>query len=248
VAFVFDLTERKEAEENLRWSERRCHEAQMKLARANRVATLGQRSASIAHEVNQPVAAAVNNASAALRWLVKKPPNLEKAREALSRISASGNRTSGIIGRMLALLKKAPLRMEDVEINETILEVIALTRGEVTKNGISVQTQLSEGMPPVQGDRVQLQQVILNLIINAMEAMSGLGERPRELLISTAQVISDGVVVAVQDSGPGLDPASFDRIFDAFYTTKPGGLGMGLSICRSIIEAQSRLGASTNGD
>jgi C4-dicarboxylate-specific signal transduction histidine kinase len=220
----------------------------MKLARANRVATLGQRSASIAHEVNQPVAAAVNNASAALRWLVKKPPNLEKAREALSRISASGNRTSGIIGRMLALLKKAPLRMEDVEINETILEVIALTRGEVTKNGISVQTQLSEGMPPVQGDRVQLQQVILNLIINAMEAMSGLGERPRELLISTAQVISDGVVVAVQDSGPGLDPASFDRIFDAFYTTKPGGLGMGLSICRSIIEAQSRLGASTNGD
>jgi C4-dicarboxylate-specific signal transduction histidine kinase len=248
VAFVFDLTERKEAEENLRWSERRCHEAQMKLARANRVATLGQGSASIAHEVNQPVAAAVNNASAALRWLVKKPPNLEKAREALSRISASGNRTSGIIGRMLALLKKAPLRMEDVEINETILEVIALTRGEVTKNGISVQTQLSEGMPPVQGDRVQLQQVILNLIINAMEAMSGLGERPRELLISTAQVISDGVVVAVQDSGPGLDPASFDRIFDAFYTTKPGGLGMGLSICRSIIEAQSRLGASTNGD
>jgi C4-dicarboxylate-specific signal transduction histidine kinase len=176
VAFVFDLTERKEAEENLRWSERRCHEAQMKLARANRVATLGQGSASIAHEVNQPVAAAVNNASAALRWLVKKPPNLEKAREALSRISASGNRTSGIIGRMLALLKKAPLRMEDVEINETILEVIALTRGEVTKNGISVQTQLSEGMPPVQGDRVQLQQVILNLIINAMEAMSGLNE------------------------------------------------------------------------
>jgi C4-dicarboxylate-specific signal transduction histidine kinase len=247
LAFVLDLTERKRAEESLRQSERRYHEAKLELAHANRVATLGQLSASIAHEINQPVAAAVNNASAALRWLGKEPPDLEQARQALNRIFKNGNRVSEVIGRIRALLKKAPLHKEDVDINEAILEVIGLTRGEVTKNGISVQTQLAEGLPFIRGDWVQLQQVILNLIINAVEALSSVGEGPRELIISTGETKSNGVLVAIRDSGPALTQASLERVFDAFYTTKPGGLGMGLSICRSIIEAHDgQLWASVN--
>jgi PAS domain S-box-containing protein len=247
VAFVLDLTDRKRAEWEAHESERRYHEAQMELAHANRVATLGQLSASIAHEINQPIAAAVNNASAALRWLGKEPPDLEQARQALNRIFKNGNRASEVIGRMRALLKKAPLHKEDVDINEAIIEVIALTRGEITKNGISVQTQHAEGLPFICGDRVQLQQVILNLIINAVEALSSVGEGPRELIISTGETESNGVLVAVRDSGPGLAPESAERMFESFYTTKPGGLGMGLSICRSIVEAhQGRLWACSN--
>ena len=246
VAFVLDLTERKQAEENLRESERRYHEVQMELAHGNRVATIGQLSASIAHEVNQPIAAAVANAQAALRWLVAQPPNIEEVRQALGRIVKNSNRASDYIHGFRTLIKKAPPRKEALEINETIREVIALTHGEVVKNGVSLQTQFAESLPRVQGDRVQLQQVILNLIINAIEAMSGLGEMPRELLLSTAKATSDSVVVAVQDSGPGLGPASLDRIFDPFHTTKPDGLGMGLSICSSIIEAHGgRLWATT---
>ena len=166
-----------------------------------------------------------------------QPPDLEEVRQALGRIVEDGNRAGDVIGRIRALIKKAPPRKDDLEINEAILEVIALTRGEVVKNGVSVQTQLAEGLPLIQGDRVQLQQVILNLIINAVEAMSGVSEGSRELLIGTGKDASGGVLVAVQDSGPGLNPESFDRLFDAFYTTKPGGMGMGLSICRSIVEA-----------
>jgi len=237
VAFVLDLTERNQAEENLRQSERRCHEARMELAHANRVATMGQLSASIAHEINQPLGGAVNNASAALHWLSKEPPDLDKVRRALDRILANSNRATKVIDRMRALLKKTPLRKEAVDINEAILDVFALTAGEVTKNSISLQPQLAEDLPLIQGDRVQLQQVILNLIINAVEALSTVDGGPRELLISTSQAQSEGVLVAVRDSGPGLLPASIERVFDAFYTTKPGGLGMGLSICRSIIEA-----------
>ena len=212
-------------------------EAQTQLAHVNRVTTMGELSASITHEVMQPVAAAVNNASAALRWLGKEPPDLEQARQALNRIFANGNRASEVIGRIRALIKKAPPRKDALEINGAILEVIALTRGEVVKNGVSVQTQLAEGLPLIQGDRVQLQQVILNLITNAVQAMSAVSEGARELLISTAKDPSGGVLVAVRDSGPGLNPESFARLFDAFYTTKPGGMGMGLSICRSIVEA-----------
>jgi C4-dicarboxylate-specific signal transduction histidine kinase len=212
-------------------------EAQRELAHVNRITTMGQLAASIAHEINQPIAAAVTNAHAALHWLGVRPPDLEEVRQALGRIVEDSNRAGAVIGRIHALIKKAPPRKDDLEINEAILEIIALTRGEVMKNGVSLQTQLADGLPLIQGDRVQLQQVILNLIINAVEAMSDVSEGPRELLIGTSKDGSGGVLVAVQDSGPGLNPESFDRLFDAFYTTKPGGMGMGLSICRSIVEA-----------
>ena len=247
VAFVVDLTERKRAERERRESERRYREVQMELAHANRVATMGQLSASIAHEVNQPIAAAVTNAQAALRWLGVRPPVLEEARQALGRIVKDGNRASDVVGRIRALIKKAPPRKDELEINDAILDVIALTRGEVVKNGVSVQAQFAECLPRIQGDRVQLQQVILNLIVNAVEAMSSVTDGSRELLISTANADSDGVLVAMRDSGPGLAPASPEHLFEPFYTTKPGGLGMGLPICRSIIEAHGgRLWATAN--
>jgi PAS domain S-box-containing protein len=237
VAFVVDLTDRKKAEGAARESERRYREIQMELAHASRVATMGQLSASIAHEVNQPISAAITNANVALHWLDAEPQDLEKVRQALGRIVKNANRASEVIDRIRAFIKKAPPQKDSLEVNETIREVTALTRSEAEKNGISMQTQLAEGLPLIPGDRVQLQQVILNLIINAVEAMSGLGEGSRELLISTAKAKPDGVLVAVRDSGPGLTPTTLERVFDAFYTTKSGGLGMGLSICRSIIEA-----------
>src|SRR6476660_918252 len=211
-------------------------EAQAELAHVNRITTMGQLAASIAHEVNQPIAGVVTNADAALRWLGHRPPDLEKVQYSLDEIIKDGNRAGDVIGRIRALIKNVPPRKDCLEINEAILEVIALTHGEAVKNSVSLQTQLAAGLPRIQGDRVQLQQVILNLIVNAVEAMSGVSERSRELLISTGKD-SSGVLVAVQDSGPGLNPKSFDRLFDAFYTTKPGGMGMGLSICRSIVEA-----------
>jgi PAS domain S-box-containing protein len=242
-----DITERKQAEAEIRESERRYREVEMELAHANRVATMGQLSASIAHEVNQPIAAAITNAHAALRWLGARPPDLEEVRQALGRIVNNGARAGDVIGRIRELVRKAPPRKDGLEINQTIREVVALTRGEAVKNGVSVQTQLAQGLPLIQGDRVQLQQVILNLIINAVEAMSAAGEGSRELLISTGKAESEGMLVAVRDSGPGLTPESLEHLFEAFYTTKPGGLGMGLSICRSIIEAHGgRLWATAN--
>ena len=212
--------------------------AEAELAHVNRVTTMGQLTASIAHEVNQPVAAVVTNADAALRWLGAKPPDLEEARHALGDIIKDGNRASDVIQRIRTLIKKqVPTRKDRLDVNETILEVIALTRSEVLRNGVSLQTRLAKDLPLIQGDRVQLQQVMLNLIINAVQAMSGVSERSRELLIGSAKNASNGVLVTVRDSGPGLNPESFDHLFEAFYTTKPGGMGMGLSICRSIIEA-----------
>jgi PAS domain S-box-containing protein len=247
VSFVLDLTERKRAEAEARESERRYRETLMELAHANRVTTMGQLTASIAHEVNQPITAAVINAEAALRWLGAQPPDLEEVREALGLIVEDGTRAGNVIGGIRALIKKVPPQQAWLDINEAIREVAALTRGEAAKTGVSVQTDLADGLPLIYGDRVQLQQVILNLIINAIEAMSGVAETARALLISTGQVEQGGVLVAVRDSGPGLDPASLEHLFDAFYTTKSGGMGMGLAICRSIIEAhEGQLCASAN--
>jgi len=216
--------------------ERQYREAQMALAHANRTATMGQLSASIAHEVNQPVGAAVTYAQAGLSWLRAKPPNLEEARQAFKLIIESGIRAGEVLDRIRALVKKTPARKDILEVNEAILEVIGLTRTEAANNSVSVRTQLAEGMPRVQGDRVQLQQVLLNLIINAIEAMRDVGEEERELLISTRNE-PNGVSVEVRDTGPGLSPESLSRLFEPFYTTKAEGMGMGLSICRSIIEA-----------
>jgi len=210
-------------------------EAQADLAHINRVTAMGQLAASITHEVNQPLAAIVNNADACLNWLAAN--NLEEVRESAALVVKDGLRASEIIDRIRALIKKAPPRKDPLGINEAIVEVIGLTHSEAVKNGVSVRTQLAEGLPLIRGDRVQLQQVILNLILNAVQAMSGVSDRSRELLISTEREASGGLLVTVQDSGPGLSPESFDRLFDAFYTTKASGMGLGLSICRSIVEA-----------
>jgi C4-dicarboxylate-specific signal transduction histidine kinase len=208
---------------------------------------MGQLTASIAHEVQQPIAAAATDAAAAIRWLGAHPPNLEEARQSLDRIVTAAMRAGGIVGGIRDLIKKAPPRKDRVDINEAVREVIELTRGEAAKNDVSVLTVLGDGLPLVLGDRVQLQQVMLNLIVNAIEAMSETSMGPRELLISTTADSSNGVSIAVRDSGPGLPEDGIERAFDPFYTTKADGLGMGLSICRSIVEAhRGRLWASAN--
>jgi PAS domain S-box-containing protein len=237
VAFIVDLTDRKKAEQSIRESEQRYREAQMELARANRIATLGQMSASIAHEINQPVAATVTNAQAAVRFLDAGEPNLDEVRQALHRIVKLGNRVVDVIGRIRALAQKGPPRQDQFEINEAIQEVVSLSHSELVKRGVTVCNELGERLPLARADRVQLQQVVLNLLMNAVEAMSAVSERPAKLRISTARTVAGELLVRVEDSGPGLDPASTARIFDPFYSTKPGGLGIGLSICRSIIEA-----------
>jgi PAS domain S-box-containing protein len=247
VTFVLDLTERKRTEVEARESEQRYREVQMELVHANRVATMGQLSASIAHEINQPIGAAITYADAGLRWLGANPPNLEEARQAFGLILKSGVRAGEVMDRIRALAKKAPPQKGSLEINEVILEVIVLTSREMEKNGISAQTQLAKGLPAIQGDRVQLQQVILNLPINAIEAVSGMKEGPRELLISTIMNEHDDVAVSVRDSGPGLNSDSLERLFDPFYTTKSDGMGMGLSICQSIVEEhRGRIWATAN--
>ena len=192
-------------------------------------------AASITHEVNQPLGAMVNSANACVRWLAAQ--NLGRAQQSALRVVAEGQRAADIIDRIRALIKKEPPRTDGVELNEAILEVIAQTHGEVVKHGVAVQTHLAEGLPRIHGDRVQLQQVLLNVILNAVEAMSSVSEGARELRIGTGPDAAGGVLVTVQDSGPGLHSESVDRLFDAFYTTKPGGMGMGLAICRSIVEA-----------
>jgi PAS domain S-box-containing protein len=244
---VQDITERKRAEEDLRESERRHRETQMELAHINRVTTMGQLTASIAHEVNQPIAAAVTSADAGLRWLAAQPPNLEKTRDAFERIVRAGKQASDVIGRIRGLVKKVPAHRAPLDINEMILETIALTRSEMQRHRILLQTELANDLPIIRGDRVQLQQVILNLIVNAIEALSEGSVDSRELMIESNVDTPDGVIVTVRDTGPGLTPDSIDRLFDPFFTTKPTGMGMGLSICRSITEAHGgRLWATAN--
>jgi signal transduction histidine kinase len=219
--------------------ERQYREAQMALAHANRVATMGQLTASLTHEVNQPITAAITYALAARRFLSAEPPNFREVNDTLSLIVKEGRRAGEVVERVRALVKKVPARKDAVAINDAILEVIALTRTEAANNSVSVRTQFAEDLPRVQGDRVQLQQVMLNLIVNAIQSMSGVEDGNRELHISTVSIEPDGVCVAVRDTGPGLSPETLSRLFEPFYTTKSEGMGIGLSICRSIIEAHS---------
>jgi signal transduction histidine kinase len=217
--------------------ERQYREMQSELAHANRVATMGQLTASIAHEIKQPIAATRTNAAAALRFLDKSPPDLREVREALAWIVNDADRASDVVDRIGSLIKKAPPRKEVVDLNAAILEVTALTHTEAVKTGVTVGTQLADELPRIQCDRVQLQQVMLNLSVNAIQSMSSVEDGNRELHISTARIEHEGVCVAVRDTGSGLRPESLPRVFEPFYTTKPDGMGMGLSICRSIIEA-----------
>ena len=227
-------------------SEQRFRIMQTELTHANRLATLGQLTASITHEVKQPLAAALLNTQAALRFLDHQPPDVERGKTAMDRAVRDCMRAAEVVERTRALVQKEPVRKDSVEINEAISEVIGLTHNEVLKNGVEVQTQLAEGLPVIRGSRVQLQQVMLNLIVNAVEAMSQTSDSRRELLIST-KAQADCVLVAVRDSGPGLAEDAIERAFEAFYTTKSSGLGMGLSICRSIIEDHGgRLWAAAN--
>jgi PAS domain S-box-containing protein len=234
------ITERRRAEEALR-------AMQAELAHVNRVTSMGQLTASIAHEVNQPIAATVTNAQAALRWLRAQPPDLGEVRDSLSRIVEDGKRAGNVIGGIRAFFNKLPPRKDRFDLNEAVLEMVALIRSEVLNHGILLQTELAPGLPRVEGDRTQLQQVILNLILNAVEAMGGIDEGRRELQINTGREAAGGVLVTVRDSGPGLDPADVEQVFTAFYTTKPMGMGMGLAICRSMVEAHGgRMWASAN--
>jgi signal transduction histidine kinase len=213
-----------------------------------RITSLGVLTASIAHEVNQPIATARNNAASALRFLSRSPPDLEEVREALDCVVSDVDRAGNVIVGIRKLITKTPAPRDDCfDINEAIREMIGLTRGEALKNGVSVEMQLTEGLPLIRGDRVQLQQVALNLILNAIEAMSAVDGARRELSISTERRAAGGVLVALRDSGPGIDPKHRERLFDSFFTTKPGGIGLGLAICRSIVDAHGgRLWAAAN--
>jgi signal transduction histidine kinase len=230
VGTVMDITERRCSEEALR-------STQTELARVARLTTMGELVASIAHEINQPLTGVVASGNACLRWLNRDEPDLAKARNAVTRIVNDGTRAGEVIRGLRALAKKSGPQLTELDINEAIQEVLTLTRSELHRHRVVLRTKLSAEERPVFGDRVQLQQVLLNLIMNAVESMSALTERARMLTIASEPVEPHGLLVAVEDTGTGLDPAIADRVFDSFFTTKPEGMGMGLSICRSIIDA-----------
>jgi C4-dicarboxylate-specific signal transduction histidine kinase len=238
---IVDITERKRSQEAL-------ERTQAQLAHVNRVSALGALVASIGHEVSQPIASILVNAETALRWLNASPPNIERTERTLSAIATDGKRAGEILGRIRAMAKKEPMRRGPVDINEMILEIVELTHTEVQRNGVRLQTHLQRSLPPVLADRTQIQQVLLNFTLNAVEATSGLDHSRRRVLID-ATADSHGVAVAVRDSGIGIDEGEVGRLFEPFYTTKPSGMGMGLSICRSIIEAHGgRVRAVPNPD
>jgi len=239
VGAVMDTTEAKRAQQSLQ-------AAQAELAHATRVTTLGEMTASIAHEVNQPLAGIVTNGEAGLRWLTREVPQIEEARHAIERIIRDADRASGVVRRIRALSKKAPPEMTRLDIDDVIDDALMLVQREVLRHRVMLRLELVSGLPAVLGDRVQLQQVIINLVINGIEAMAQVTEQQRQLGIRT-QALDGRVLVAVQDAGTGIDPENANRLFSAFYTTKPNGMGMGLSISRSIVEAHGgRIWATNN--
>ena len=243
VATHVDVTERKLAQEE----RERLRQLEADLAHVNRLSIMGELAASLAHEILHPIATTRNNARAGMRYLEMSPPNMGEVTEALACIVRDADRAKDIVGRMRDHIQKAPPRREPFDLNEAIHEVIAMVGSAVEKNKVSVRTGLMDGSNPVRGDRVQLQQVVLNLVLNAVEAMSSVEKGSRELSISTKEGQTGDIVVAVQDSGPGIDPEHLERVFAPFYTTKTSGIGMGLSICRSIIAAHGgRLWAEAN--
>ncbi len=230
VEIIEDITDRKLAEDSLR-------KAQAELAHVTRLTTMGELAASIAHEVNQPHAAVITNGNACRRWLAAPTPNVDEARAAVQRLIRDGHRAADVIQRVRALMKNTGPQKAWLDINDVIHEVLTLAQSDVRRHRVSLRTELAAGLPSVLGDRIQLQQVILNLVMNGMEAMHAVADRSRELLIRSGTHGAQGIFVAVRDAGIGLDPQMVDRIFEAFFTTKPEGMGMGLSISRTIIEA-----------
>jgi C4-dicarboxylate-specific signal transduction histidine kinase len=230
VGALMDVTDAKHAQEALQ-------QAQAELAHVTRVTTLGELTASIAHEVNQPLAGVITNGEACLRWLRNEPPDIEEARGAVARIIRDGNRASEVIRRLRALTKKSDPQKTPLDINDVVNDVVTLVQREVATQRVRLRLDLDATLTPVFGDRVQLQQVIINVMMNGIEAMAPVTDRPRELVIRSRRHDADHVLVSVRDSGVGIDPDHMDRLFNAFFTTKADGMGMGLSICRSIIEA-----------
>jgi C4-dicarboxylate-specific signal transduction histidine kinase len=228
-------------------AEEALRKAQMELAHVARVTTLGELAASIAHEVNQPLTAVVANAEAGLRWLDRETPNLDAARRSVEWIIGDGNRASEVIRRVRALAQKTDLEKVPLDVNELLSDVVALVRGELISQQVSVRTEFASALPEILGDRVQLQQVIINLVMNGIEAMRSVTDWPRELVIRSGQDETSQVFVSVTDCGVGISAENADRLFNPFFTTKSGGMGMGLSICRSIIDAHGgRLWATAN--
>ena len=240
VAFVLDLSEQKRSEEALRRSEEAWQKAQAELAHVSRVATMGELTASIAHEINQPLGAIANNAQAGLRFLATGSENLQDVKEALSDILKGADRVNGIIVRMRAMAKKAPPEMAQLNFKDIVADVLIYFQHELTRRHVEIELQLSKELPPVLADRVQLQQVLLNLVMNGVEAMNEVPEASRKIWVRAQPSEHNGspaVLISVQDSGRGLKQADADRLFEAFYTTKSHGLGIGLAISRSIVEA-----------